>query len=1079
MELFTDADTNQELISAEHTQQQMRKKAIDLQIQRDELLARRLVDKEDEALQRRDEDEQSNTLSTLGNAVTAQQAGKEALSVAAWPLRLAQLAASFTVADLSILANPPKCNDNCDNCLRHKIASAYIVDPAKMSQLIGGTGVNTAPRIVVPGTAAATAPTLTEAQVAAVELGKRQKTLLDIYRAKNALDTNPQDPCLDASRYPWKIVGIIRPEDRPQLQPITRRPKEKFGEVCNKSIINTLNARLVPLVLGGRLVSAHFTVIPDLDYKKLTEEARLKAWHNVPRKWQQFYDILEADESVVFAWVNCEVHPATKAGQKGKKETQKTQEELEQEAEEDKVRDGADGDAEQEALLEVPHDADAVQRRQIESANAVTLAKRDRKKKAELAQKICEAIKAIDEELIPLMERKERGDTLSKDQNDRIKQLDRERHKLEAARPNVLAGFPHFEMFVVRDVRLVQASARISTFYYVQQLIQRTGAADTVVKRITKKKSTKASLEHDLTFQARYPLIGHNCGCALANMKAAGYIVDGHRGMTWMYYRKEHDFLDEVWHAHFRNLVVEVQRYDGISLSDDADTWEVDSNLPALAEEAVGEEELLIERVATYMRREGLYLYVDNLHILRRKPGSELSAELAYQNLNDFYRKLTTVPTLKRDLLKKMNLLDPRLLPRYGDLPRVDLCFDAVELKDGFFALSSLHPSKWHRATADGFAVKGKTFTAKKGGVEEKFTAAQLVRKFVMESQDKLLWFCDLNMTMEQMRAPPTAWLGSLNRYLPPRSKIVLNYKGQEVEDDRDYEAIMDRMQHIKTAIADRERQLHELERQAPPEKKSNNKKAKLGEEETNTGSKTVWARMNAAKAKELKDEIYKLESQYRDVHVWTRPETAAFFEACMRLLFVPTARQQNLFLVGKKGSGKTIALCWIHGHTSHTKVIENVEETDGLYPDMCVATLGGNFSLSGIQPGVTRMCLIHEMTPSRTRLDALLTFTEHGQIETERKYSNREHAHAGFSKAFTGNHRLKIKNDAEVTEALEDRMLYYDFNKYVPHDQRDGALESKIRKQKFQIVHWLVTRRWDKEVCEKLWKCEFLAQSK
>lgn len=992
------------------------------------------------------EDEVSNSMSNLGDAAAAVMDERE---VEHWSARLAKITAQFKFSDFqaAMTEGAPLCylpkSDNCDKCLRYKVANAYMTEPMKMAQLLSAaTTTNPAPGLTVKGVEKPT-----ESQPSSI--GKKSKTLLNIYKEKNALDINPSESYLDSSKYPWRIIGLISAKERPNLKPVTARPKEKFAPIPRKAINGILDSRLLPLINSGRLEAAHFTIIPDLDFAKLDEKARLKAYTQVPVYWEKIYTIFKEDESVVWAWVNMEVHPATK--KKNDVDSNKTQEQLEQEQEEDKVR--GDNQEHSDPEEEIPENATEAEKRRIEAANNVKIAQRDKKKKAELVEKIVKAIEEIDKTLIPLLERKEAGNTLDQEEEALIKKLEKERRKFEKSRPNILAGFPHYEVFVVRDKRLVPADQRISTFYYMQQKIQATGARDTCIKRIFKRKGkADSSVRNDLTFEARYPLIAHNCNTAIENLRAAGFIVDGKRGVTWQYYN-ESEFLPENWHLHFKNMVAEISRIDGISLSDEADKWKTVSNLTALNEADVGDEELLIERIATYMKREGLYLYVNNRCILRRKERSAMSAEIVYSSMDQFIRKLTTVPMIKKDLLKKMNFLDEKYVRRYGDLPRIDLCFEAVELADGYFIMDSRKPTEWSSILVKrgGFIPKNSTFEFKDG--RGAITAYELVRQRFVK-MEYFLWFCDLSMTMEQMKAPPVNWLKAMKRYFPDEDK------GKRI-------AQFEKMAELRQRIQVAEEELLRL-KENKTDKTKPAKKSKGGDPSDNQGINLGYMRYVKIREKEM--DIRELNEHYNRIYVWDEDKVDEFFLACMHLLFVPTHRQRSMFLVGETGAGKTIALCWAFGKTKATKVINNVEETEGLYHQMNVATFGGNFSMASIEDGVTRICIVQEMTASRAKIADMLTFLEHGQVEAEKKFKDRSHEHAGFAKAFTGNKMFTITNEPAVTAAARDRFVHFYMNKQIEDHERDYALESKVRKEKFNIVYFLVTRRWDKKICEELW---------
>lgn len=1023
---------------------ELEKRARDLERQRSDRRNKRAAAEEEG--RHITEDDVSNSMSNLGDAANAVLDERE---VEHWPARLAKITSNFNFADFqaAMTEGAPLCylpkSDNCDKCLRYKVANAYMTEPMKMAQLLSAANTKNPADLTVKGVE-------NPAESRPSSVGKKSKTLLAIYKEKNAVDISPSASYLDSSKYPWRIIGLISPNERPNLKPVTQRPKEKFAPIPRKAVNGILDSMLLPLVNAGRLEAAHFTIIPDMDFSNLNEKARLKAYAQVPVYWEKIYNIMKEDESVVWAWVNMEVHPATK--KKNDKDSAKTQEQLEQEQEEDKVRgDNQDPPSDPD---DIPENATEAEKRRIEAANNVKIAKKDKKKKAELVEKIVKAIEEIDKTLVPLLERKESGNTLTEDEEKLAKKLEKERRSLEKSRPNILAGFPHYEVFVVRDKRLVPADQRVSTFYYMQQKIQATGARDTCIKRVFKRKGkADSSVRNDLTFEARYPLIAHNCNTAIENLRAAGFIVDGKRGVTWQYYN-ESEFLPENWHLHFKNMVAEISKIDGISLSDEADKWKPVKNLTALNEADVGDEELLVERIATYMKREGLFLYVNNKCILRRKEGSMMSAEIVYSSMDQFIRKLTTVPMIKKDLLKKMNFLDEKYVRRYGDLPRIDLCFEVVELADGYFIMDSRKPSEWSSVLTkrEGFIPKNSTFEFKDGSGA--VTAYELVRQRFVK-MEYFLWFCDLNMTMEEMRAPPVNWLKAMGRYFPAR-------------DEEKRRAQFQKMAELKDRIRVAEEELLRLTKSKIEKKAPKKAKGKGEDPSDNQGMNVDY--MRYVKIQEKENDLKELNEQYNRIYVWEQDKVSEFFLACMHLLFVPTHRQRSMFLVGKTGAGKTIALCWAFGKTKATKVISNVEESEGLYHQMNVATFGGNFSMASIEDGVTRICIVQEMTASRAKIADMLTFLEHGQVEAEKKFKDRAHEHAGFAKAFTGNKMFNITNEPDVTAAARDRFVHFYMNKSIEDHERDYALESKVRKEKFNIVYYLVTRRWDEKFCEEFW---------
>lgn len=997
---------------------------------------------------RSDSEISQQSLSQLATAATGVKTAATIRSGSS-QLRVVELSADFTFEKFGIaITNGPckrqHCNNSCDDCINYFIASAYAADPIRMAKLLtGGKPVAPNPELVVTGTPKPSTEVY-EKEDENIRIGKKSKRILEMLKAKNAVSIDPNAEYLNTRKYPWKILGVIDEHERPLMRKMTQSVKVRFGPEVRKKINQHIDAHILSLINSGKLEAAHFTIIPTQDYQNLTEEARLRAFGQVPVYWQMFYEILDGDDSVVWAWVNMEVHPAT--NNKGKMDQEKAQKDVEQEMEEDAVRDGVDGDHEEE-LHHIPDDYNEQQKKRLEAANAVIIAKRDKKKKAELAEKITEVIKAIDVILVPLIERKDNGAILTQDEENEVKRLMKDRKKYEKARPNVLAGFPHFDIFVVRDKKLLpyEGRPRVSTFVHMHKELRARGCSDVVLKRIFKRKGkADKSIKNDLTFEARYPLIGHNCNTALHNMKAAGFLLDDRRGLTWQYYRKS-KHLSENWHNSFRNFVVGLQKLDGISLSDEADQWTM-TETTALDEDEAGVEELMVDRIKAYMEIESYFLYGDNT-IIRPIPGSEMSAEVVFRSIEDFSRHLNTVPTLRRDLLSRLNYITTKNVAKL-DLPRADFCFDAIELKDGFFIVTPKLPDKWEKILqrSGGFFMKHRVYnTLMSDGKPGSCTAKRILTDKGFGNANKFLSFCDLNMTVEQMKKPPVVWLKAMGRYFC--SKVPEEYSEET-----------DKMVAARKELQRCEAQVAALDSTKPK---------KAGPDKVGGGLTAL--ELHSAKIEAARN-LKVAEKALFEVEKWTSDQERHFFEMALKLLFIPAHRQENMFIVGRTGSGKTISICWIFGETLKTDIADGIPYAKGLFDEVNVATMGGTFSMGAINAGITRICVIQEMTASRAKIADLLTFLEHGQIEVEKKYGDRKHGHSGFSMAFTGNKKLFIKNDPEVTKALRDRCGHVYMRKKVPKNERDPTIESKVRLEKFNIVHYLVTRRWDTEIA-KWWK--------
>lgn len=1000
------------------------------------------------------ESDASNDLSHLGTAAVGTAFVHQDPPNVSIISKIVDISRTFTFETFTktiAQGKPPCYNNHCDNCILFEIAAGYGADPTRLTDLI-----NRSQRIVVAAHPAPQNPPPSSN----TGPGSRNKRLAELLNMQNAPSHEADAPWMDP-KYPWKVLRIIPEKDRPSLLPVTRRPKEKFGEICAKAIVKLMDSSLVPLIHAGRLEIAHFTLIPVVDYKNLSEAVRLRQYGKVLYYWYLMHKFAEENPDIVVMEANMEVHPATK--KKGaKKDQDDTQKELEVdpefEAERDKIINGNDGDAHEE---EIPDDADEQRRYMIEKQNRVNelLRIRNNQNKAELAQRITDAIKAIDILYLPLAKKKFEHKEMTKEEIDDYKDLKKRRQKLEKSKPNILAGFPHFEVVIWRlRTSEKKEGSGINTLFQFQQYMIRNGCPDTVQKRIMpKKNSKKDSFMHDLTWECRYPLIGHNCEAAISNMKAAGILLDGKRGVTWMYYNDTEE-LPLYWHHAFKNFISQLQTHDNISLSDVADSWKYDASIKLLTAEEASEEQLLIERINNLMRAEGLYLYADKC-IVRVAPGTRMGAEIIYEDLDAFVRHLNDHPSISRDLLAKMTFLDSRHIVRLP-LRRTDLCFDFVEIKDAYYKISAKEPIHWDQVmqTNHGFYIKGKTYHLG----QQHLTSHEIVEQFACDPKTKakrLLAFYDADMMREQMMKPPEQWLAAVGRYFRPKNAEQWQKLDAEIKQKK---AAFDDAQHKLIAA--------EMLAKNPPKSHKPNKRTRVQgqdpQEQTVMIDPTVYLRELEVCMKERK----RTQKAYYSVQRWTPQEEYDFFDYSRRMLFVPAARQKSMFIVGKTGAGKTLALCWLHGETKPSEIDAGIPAAKGLFNSINAALFGGQFSTATIIDGVTKICVINEMMVSRAKLDDALQFLEHGSIEIKTKHRDHKHGNAAFPKAFTGNEKFFIKGKEDVSKALRDRFIHFVMNKKVPRSQRDPAYEAKVRLEKFNIVYYLTCRLYDDEYA-KWWK--------
>lgn len=1051
--LPNDAEDAMELLKKQEKMDRLVAEAAQLEEDRD---ARRLLHRSDSQM--------SNTLSQIADASVAVRNSASISRGEVDYSRIVEISSDFTFEQFqkAVAAGPPKCfanTCNCDACIHYKVATAYAANPAKMANLltrynkVPGFSVNVVaqPSLDVAAEKKRKEEELVEPE--SIRMGKKAKRLLEMLKEKNAISIDPNADFMDMAKYPWRIHGVIGETHRPPMRAITTSPKVKFGPNVEKAINQHLDENMLSLINGGQLEAAHLVIIPTQDFQKIDEKARLKAFGDVPLYWKMIYDLLDEDESIIFGWVNMEVHPATRnKRKKGQSDAQKEVQE-EQEREEAAARGEDKGDQGAEELEEIPNDLNDQEKNRIIAANAVKVAARDRQKKAKLAEKIIEAIKALDVLLVPLLDKQSKGESMSEAEKDRMKDLMKQRKKYEKARPNVLAGFPHYDIFVVRKKTLVTSGVAsdkqrtVSTFVHMVKRLRAKGVNDMVLQKIYKKRGggkkgkTDSSMQNDLTYTSRYVLIGHNCSTAIENMKAAGYNIDEIRGVAWQYYRSDSPYVSENWHKNFRNMMVKLQEYDAISLSDEISTWKIEEAMP-LRDDDPGDEELLIERVIRYMERHGYYLYGEKC-IVKKVEGSQKSGEVVYEDMDEFVRHLTTVDGLKKDIFKKLNMFDARNIRKIGGIPRAEFNFEIVELgrdHGHYFVMLAKPPDQWPKLLKEsgGFLSKRRVYTipGKPDGL-----AIDVLREWFPDIDKQFISFYDLDMTMEEMKKPPENWLKAMGRYFSSK-------------DEKQYTVEQEKMAAAKKEMDLLENEVRQLQKTTATKKKL----SKDGKNIIDKG-RSAWDIEVSLKTKLEALEVAK--KAYWNVDKWSAQREGDFFWSCMKLLYLPAHRQKSLFLIGQTAAGKTIALCWVFGETNATEVDGGIPFARGLYNPINVCVFGGNFAMGDIIKGVTRMCIINEMTPTRARVSELLTFLEHGQVESEGKYSHRKHGHAGFSKAFTGNTPFAIKNYPVQTKALRDRFDEYYMDKTLEDKERDPAMEAKVRKEKFNIVHYLVTRQW------------------
>lgn len=1020
-------------------------------------------DRDARRLLRQSDSNMSNTLSQVADASIA-VANSAAVSRGEIDYsRIVDITSEFTFEQFqkAVAAGPPNCfknQCNCDACIHYKVATAYAASPAKMAKLLSrftgvtGFSVNV---VAQPSLDVAAEKKRKEEEIVepeSIRMGKKAKRLLEMLKEKNAISIDPNADFMDMEKYPWRIHGVIDEKHRPPMRPITTSPKVKFGPNVEKMINQHLDENMLSLINGGQLEAAHLVIIPTQDFQKIDEKARLKAFGDVPIYWKMIYDLLDEDESIIFAWVNMEVHPATRnKRKKGQSEAQKEVQE-EQEREEAAVRGEDNGDRGAEELEEIPDDLDEQEKNRRRTANAVKEAARDRTKKAKLAEKIIEAIKAIDVLLVPLLDKQSKGESMSEYEKDNLKDLLKQRKKYEKARPNVLAGFPHYDIFVVRKKTLVTSGVAsdkqrtVSTFVHMVKRLRAKGVNDMVLQKIYKKRGggkkakTDSSMQNDLTYTSRYVLIGHNCSTAIENMKAAGYNIDEIRGVAWQYYRSDSPYVSANWHTNFRNMMVKLREYDAINLSDEIVEWKIQEAMP-LRDDDPGDEELMIERVIRYMERHGYYLYGEKC-IVKKVDGSQKAGQVVYEDMDEFVRHLTTVDGLKKDIFKKMNMFDARNIRKIGGIPRAEFNFEIIEIgrDDGhYFVMLAKPPDQWPKLLQEtgGFLSKKRVYhiPGKPDGL-----VIDVLREWFPDIDKQFISFYDAEMTMEKMRELPVNWLKAMGRYFSSK-------------DEKTYVIEQEKMAEAKKEVDVLQSQIDKLKHTSATKPKVSKDGRVL------MSGKTSWEIQY-----ELKTKLEQLEvanKAYWKVYKWSAQKEGDFFSSCLKLLFPPPHRQKSIFLIGEAAAGKTIALCWVFGETQQTQVDSGIPYARGLFDKANVATFGGTFAMGNIVKGVTRMCVIQELTPTRAKVADLLTFMEHGQVEAEEKYGLRKHGHAGFSKCFTGNKPMKINNDPAVTKALRDRFDEYYMDNTLEDKERDPAMESKVRREKFNIVHYLVTRQW------------------
>ncbi len=1005
----------------------------------------------------------SNNLSQLGTAAVG-------LSVIAAPtsakniLKLIEASHKFDYATFTKVMGEgaPQCyNDHCDSCVMYEIAAAYAADPKRLTELIRNVKTVQQQQPPPPAPAPIPIPPVVHGT------GSRTKKLLDWLQA-HAPPVH-EDAAFMNPKYPWKVLRIIPPDQRPKLEPVTRCPKLKFGPQVTKQMTSLLDQSLIPLVNSGRLELSHLTLIPDIDFTNMSEEQRLRQYARIMLYWMLLHQFFEEHLDIIIGLVNMEVHPEknSKRGARDRENNQQVENEFgnEEQPNQEQMEEQAREEAGLTDDFVREHENDNYQELERKLKKAADLiAQKNRQKQAELVQAINEAVQQLDVLYIPLVKKKSETGKLSKEENGEYKRLKARREKLVKARPNIMVGYPHIEMVILRERTAVAKKSEkngeekytlggVSTLFELQQYLYDRGIKDTVQKRmIPKKKGTatkKDSFMKDLTWEFRYPLIGHNCGLAMQNMKAAGILLDGKRGVAWMYYNESKN-LPLHWHNNWKNFIAQLQKLDGISLSDEADTWKYDPTVHLLNAEEASDEQLMLGRVSNLMRDEGLYIYA-NTCVVRVKPGTEMGMEIAYENMDAFALHLNENPILARDLLGKMSFLESKYIVRLP-LRRIDLCFDIVEGKDFYFCLDARNPDKWpaHLIESKGFYKKyrddGQKRTYKMDGIA--VTTREMVQRLAWDPRKKgsydghrLLAFSDPDLTMEMMQKPPENWIKGIARYGRPKNANAWAKLSEEIEQAKE------RYRKAKVNMA---------------EKEANMKKPPKVAKGNNTASFLTTYTWLESQRKLAKKELKEAEKKYFALQCWTPQDEIDFYEHNRNMFFVPTNRQKNLFIVGKHGAGKTVSLAYLYGQTLETQLGAGVPFAKGLFEDVNRAMFGGQFSTQSIVPGVTRVCIINEMMVSRARIDETLTFLEHGSIELHKKHKADSHGHATFAKAFTGNKRLEVKGRDDLTKALNNRFRIFFMNKKITKKERDPAYEAKVRLEKFQIAYFLVTKQYE-----------------
>jgi hypothetical protein len=663
----------------------------------------------------------------------------------------------------------------------------------------------------------------------------------------------------------------------------------------------------------------------------------------------------------------------------------------------------------------------------------------------------------------PLALKKVNHTVLTAEELEDFKRLKKRLGKLEAARPNVLAGFPHFDVIILRLVTSVKDGAGLNTVYDFCQYMARNGLGDTFRERVMPKQGGKKKEGYmkELTWQFRYPLIGHNCAVAMLNMQAAGVKLDPKRGVAWMHYKDKSLDVPPWWHDAWKNFIAQLQTHDNISLSDEADRYKL-TGAKVLDAEHASEEQILMEKINNLMRADGLYLFAEKC-IVRQAAGTKFGCEFLYENLNDFIRYLNGNRAISKDLMSHMNLFNASHITRLA-VPRITLCYDYIELKDAYFNINASDPDQWGQWVLDEKGFVRKFDSEGKVSVLEddngSYTVHQAVEKLIRDKktgQKRLLAFYDPDMTSEAVMKTPETWIKCIQRYCEPEDPI---------QREQQLKLMQIREQELK--VAKREFMIAEMKVKKAVKVKLPSSKKIRGEDPA-MGSIEVNPLENIENFDKAEEKLDIAETAYYRAYCWTPLERSDFYECCRLLLFVPAARQKNLFIIGETGSGKSSVLAWLHGFTKASAIAVGIKAATGLFPRQVTALFGGPFATSSLQEDVTRICVINDMQITKARIDDILLFMEHGMIEIKTKHRDHTHGEAMFAKAFSANKPLVIKGQKALTKALRDRCKEFIMSKTVDEAERDKAFESKIRQEKFQIVYHLCTRRYN-EKWVKFW---------